>query len=359
VTVEPNPRLLRMLTGRYGAGQATGGTGLEAELARKPSAVKRFFKALGPGLITGASDDDPSGIATYAVAGAQLGYGLLWTAPLTFPLMAAVQFVCAKIGLVSSGGIAGVLRERYPRGLLYAVIPALLVANTINAGADLLAIGEGLSLLLPVPARDAVKDTLDDLADLSLSESHSLGNRLGHVFLGHGSSFRSSNRAAWPPTDVPGGSRRCHAAGSKGSGAGSCPDGQWRRITGRPDGGQTGPGSKRRSPVRLLQLESTGPRSRRNEFLPRRSLGLLSAEGNEVCTNPGQPPTEGVYYGHPVVADLRRQIRELGRLAGELGRMRVEMARGERVLALALESTDDRLRESQELLHDLYRVVRD
>jgi NRAMP (natural resistance-associated macrophage protein)-like metal ion transporter len=124
---------------------------LEDVLAREPNAVRRFFKMLGPGLITGASDDDPSGIGTYAMAGAALGYTLLWTAWVTFPLMAAVQFICAKVGLVSGRGLAGVLRQHYPRTLLYAVVVGLLVANTINAGADLLAIAAGLNLLIPIP----------------------------------------------------------------------------------------------------------------------------------------------------------------------------------------------------------------
>src|SRR5947209_8242594 len=120
-------------------------------MMREKNPVKRFFKMLGPGLITGASDDDPSGIGTYAVAGAQLGYGCLWTALLTMPLMAAVQYICAKIGLVSGRGIGGVLRQHYPRKLLYAVVVGLFLANTINAGADLLAIAAGLNLLIPVP----------------------------------------------------------------------------------------------------------------------------------------------------------------------------------------------------------------
>jgi NRAMP (natural resistance-associated macrophage protein)-like metal ion transporter len=127
------------------------GTGIEAELRTEPSPIKRFFKMLGPGLVTGASDDDPSGIGTYAVTGAQLGYGPLWTALATFPLMASVQFICAKIGMVSGRGIAGVLREHYSRWLLYAVILGLLLANTLNAGADLLAIAAGINLLVPVP----------------------------------------------------------------------------------------------------------------------------------------------------------------------------------------------------------------
>ncbi len=111
----------------------------------------RWLRVLGPGLIAGASDDDPSGIGTYAIAGAQSGYTLLWTALLTLPLMAAIQFICAKIGLVSGRGIAGVLRQHYPRPLLYAVVLGLMAANTLNAGADILAIAAGLNLLVPIP----------------------------------------------------------------------------------------------------------------------------------------------------------------------------------------------------------------
>src|ERR1700694_5361796 len=80
---------------------------------REPNPVLRFLKILGPGLVTGASDDDPSGIGTYAVAGASFGFGLLWTALFTFPLMAAVQYICAKVGMVCGQGLAGVLREHY------------------------------------------------------------------------------------------------------------------------------------------------------------------------------------------------------------------------------------------------------
>ncbi len=92
---------------------------LEASLEREHNPVKRFLKVLGPGLVTGASDDDPSGIGTYAVAGASLGFATLWLALLTFPLMAAVQFTCAKISMVTGRGLAGVLRQHYPRRLLY------------------------------------------------------------------------------------------------------------------------------------------------------------------------------------------------------------------------------------------------
>src|ERR1700704_887085 len=99
---------------------------LQDQPGQEPNRLKRFLKMLGPGLITGASDDDPSGIGTYAVAGAQLGYAPLWTAPLTFPFMAAGQFICAKIGLVSGEGIAGVLRKHYPKKLMYTVVMGLL-----------------------------------------------------------------------------------------------------------------------------------------------------------------------------------------------------------------------------------------
>src|SRR6266704_3688536 len=121
--------------------EPAGGTvSLEAAMMLERSRVKRFFKLLGPGLVTGASDDDPSGIGTYAIAGAQLGYTPLWTALVTFPLMASVQFICAKVGLASGKGLAGALRQHYSRPLLYTVVLGLLAANTLNAGADLLAI---------------------------------------------------------------------------------------------------------------------------------------------------------------------------------------------------------------------------
>ncbi|MEE7491511.1 divalent metal cation transporter [Methylobacterium oryzae] len=111
----------------------------------------RLLRVLGPGLITGASDDDPSGIATYSQAGAQLGYGLCWTMLYTLPLMAAVQMVSARIGRTTGHGIAGVLREHYPNGLLQVVVLLLLTANVLNLGADLGAMADALDLLLPGP----------------------------------------------------------------------------------------------------------------------------------------------------------------------------------------------------------------
>jgi NRAMP (natural resistance-associated macrophage protein)-like metal ion transporter len=122
---------------------------LELAFKRRRNRLAEFVKVLGPGLITGASDDDPSGIGTYAVAGASLGYAMLWTAPWSFPLMASVQFICAKVGMVSGRGLAGVLRHNYPRWLLYPAVVLLVVANTINAGADIGAIAAGINLLVP------------------------------------------------------------------------------------------------------------------------------------------------------------------------------------------------------------------
>ncbi|MDQ2859014.1 MAG: divalent metal cation transporter [Candidatus Eremiobacteraeota bacterium] len=107
---------------------------------------------MGPGLITGASDDDPSGIATYSQAGAEFGFALSWTLLLTYPLMCAIQQISGEIGRVTGRGIAGNLRRHYAKWLLYAVVGMLLVANTINIGADLGAMGAALKLLIGGPA---------------------------------------------------------------------------------------------------------------------------------------------------------------------------------------------------------------
>ena len=122
-----------------------------AELRAEKNPLKRAFKVLGPGLITGASDNDPSGIGTYAQAGAQYGFATLWTTVAMLPMMTAVQYMCAKIGLVTGHGLAGVLREHYPRAVYPAVV-ALVVANTLNAGADIGAIAAAINLLVPIPA---------------------------------------------------------------------------------------------------------------------------------------------------------------------------------------------------------------
>src|SRR5437764_398582 len=102
-----------------------------------PRGVRHFFADLGPGLITGAADDDPSGISTYSVTGASFGYAPLWTALFSFPLMAAVQIMCARLGMVSGRGLAGVVRRRYSHWILWGACLLLVVANVINIGADL------------------------------------------------------------------------------------------------------------------------------------------------------------------------------------------------------------------------------
>jgi NRAMP (natural resistance-associated macrophage protein)-like metal ion transporter len=108
-----------------------------------------FFRNLGPGLVTGASDDDPSGIATYSQVGAQFGNGLLWTMLLSYPLMAAIQEICGRIGRVTGCGLAANLRKNYPRPLLYLVLAAMSAANIFNLGADIGAMGASLALIVP------------------------------------------------------------------------------------------------------------------------------------------------------------------------------------------------------------------
>ncbi|MFM2435011.1 MAG: Manganese transport protein [Pseudomonadota bacterium] len=107
-----------------------------------------WFKKLGPGLITGAADDDPSGIATYSQAGAQFGLNMLWTVVFTYPLMAGIQMISARIGRVSGHGLASNIRQHYPAWLLYSIVGLLLIANTINIAADIAAMADALKLLM-------------------------------------------------------------------------------------------------------------------------------------------------------------------------------------------------------------------
>ncbi len=116
----------------------------------RPGGVRAFWKRLGPGIVTGAADDDPSGIATYSVAGARYGTAFLWTALFTWPLMIAVQTTCARIGMVTGQGIAGALRHKFPRPLLLVAAVALFIANTINVGADLTGMASAAQLLTGV-----------------------------------------------------------------------------------------------------------------------------------------------------------------------------------------------------------------
>jgi NRAMP (natural resistance-associated macrophage protein)-like metal ion transporter len=128
------------------------GTGArEIAIRRESSAVKRALKILGPGLVTGAADDDPSGVGTYAVAGASLGYATLWTIILTVPMMVAAQLMSAKVALVTGRGLAGVLRRHYRPIIVLPAVFGLVIANTINAGADIGAIAAAINLLAPIP----------------------------------------------------------------------------------------------------------------------------------------------------------------------------------------------------------------
>jgi NRAMP (natural resistance-associated macrophage protein)-like metal ion transporter len=146
---EPTEEMLRKKLGGSRHVADTGGPAagrISIEQARRTGPAG-WLQVLGPGLITGASDDDPSGIGTYSQVGSAFGYGLLWTAVLTFPLMAAVQELCARIALHTGVGLGKALRRRYPARLVGVCVLALFVANTINVGADLGAVSAGGSLL--------------------------------------------------------------------------------------------------------------------------------------------------------------------------------------------------------------------
>ena len=115
----------------------------------KPKGLKALWNLLGPGLITGASDDDPSGIATYSQAGAQYGLTTLWTALITFPLMAAVQEMCARIGVVTTQGLTGILRKNYPAPVLWLMVLFSFPAIALNIGADIAGMGAVANLIFP------------------------------------------------------------------------------------------------------------------------------------------------------------------------------------------------------------------
>ena len=123
------------------------------DFTSKENRIRKFFSSLGPGLIAGAADDDPSGIATYSITGAQLGTSLLWTALLTWPLMAAVQMMCARIGMCSGYGIAHALRRKFPRYVVAAASLALLAANIINIGADFSGMADASEMLTGIDSR--------------------------------------------------------------------------------------------------------------------------------------------------------------------------------------------------------------
>jgi NRAMP (natural resistance-associated macrophage protein)-like metal ion transporter len=119
----------------------------DAESGKVPGSLPKILAVLGPGVITGAADDDPSGISTYSVAGAAYGYATLWIALLTFPLMSAVQLMCARLGMVTGQGLAAAVRANYPRWVLWGACSILVVANVINIGADLGGMAEATELI--------------------------------------------------------------------------------------------------------------------------------------------------------------------------------------------------------------------
>lgn len=113
--------------------------------------IRKFLKSLGPGFITGASDDDPSGIGTYSQTGARFGYTQLWTVVVSFPLMVTIQEMCGRIGLVTGRGLSGVIKEHYSKKVLYFSVLLLVIANTVNIGADLGAMASSFQLVVKVP----------------------------------------------------------------------------------------------------------------------------------------------------------------------------------------------------------------
>lgn len=125
---------------------------MQVKSVAKKVSEESWLKKIGPGVITGAADDDPSGIATYSQAGAQFGYNMLWTVMFTYPLMVGIQVVSARIGRVSGHGLAANIRRHYPRWLLYSIVGLLLIANTINIAADVSAMGDALALVIDGPA---------------------------------------------------------------------------------------------------------------------------------------------------------------------------------------------------------------
>src|SRR3954465_11133333 len=114
-----------------------------------PGKLKRILKLLGPGLITGSSDDDPSGIATYSQAGAKFGLTTLWTALITFPLMASIQEMCARIGIVTSAGLTTTLKKHYPNSILYLTMFFSIPAIVLNIGADIAGMAAVSHMIIP------------------------------------------------------------------------------------------------------------------------------------------------------------------------------------------------------------------
>ena len=121
------------------------------QLSDRPRVVSSFLRLLGPGVIAGAADDDPSGIATYSQAGAQFGFNQLWTVVLTFPFMVAIQLVAARIGRVTGKGVIANARTLYPTSIVSSLVGMIVIANTINIAADLASMGAAVNLVIGGP----------------------------------------------------------------------------------------------------------------------------------------------------------------------------------------------------------------
>jgi len=143
-----------------------------------PKGIKKVFSVLGPGLITGASDDDPSGVGTYSTAGAATGYRYLWTAIITYPMQAAIQGMCARIGQATGKGLASTIKQYYPKGVLYPIVILLIFANTFNVGADLAAIAAGINLLVPIPIITLIPPIAIGLILLQIFAKYQMINRV-------------------------------------------------------------------------------------------------------------------------------------------------------------------------------------
>ena len=124
---------------------------MEKNKKRNKLSLKKFTKGWGPGIITGASDDDPSGIATYSQTGAQFGFGLAWTALFSLPFISAIQEMCGRIGLVTGKGLSGIIKKHYNKTILYTMVSLLLVANVVTIGADLGAMAAAIRLIYDIP----------------------------------------------------------------------------------------------------------------------------------------------------------------------------------------------------------------
>src|SRR5215831_2036953 len=139
--------------GRFKDGLRNGARGFRSAAAVLPARLAGFFADLGPGLTTGAADDDPSGISTYSVTGAAFGYAPLWTAIVSFPLMVSVQLMSARLGMVTGRGLAGVVRRRFSRRVLWSACALLVVANVFNIGADLGGMADATEMVPGVASR--------------------------------------------------------------------------------------------------------------------------------------------------------------------------------------------------------------